>query len=116
MSDFTIDESILNQTDTDVIDDKMMEATQRLAEERERLLALAFYKGYDGVDIHTKDRIVTDVNQHKMGFEYEVWEGEPPTLDRFGQKVRRYDFRGLTREEKRIVLSKVGVQLEEWEE
>lgn len=114
-TDFEIDESVIDQTETDLIDDKMQEATQRIAQERERLLALAFYKGYDGVDIHTKDNIVTGVNQFKFGFEYEAWEGEPPKLDRFGQGVRRYDFTALTEEEKRVLLAKIGVELEEIE-
>ena len=109
MTDFEINEDILEASSVDIIEQKMQEAIERIAIEREILLAMALHEGYDGVDIHMDTSLVTDYNDYSMGFNYEVWEGEPPTVDRWNSNVQRYDFRVLDDEEKRMLLARIGV-------
>lgn len=109
MSNFEINQEILEASSVDIIDEKMREATEKIAIERERLLAMALHAGYDGVDIHMDTSVVTDYRDYSMGFDYEVWEDDPPRIDRWGSKVQRYDFRLLDDEEKRRLLARIGV-------
>ena len=109
MTDFEINEDVLETSSVNIIDEKMREATEKIAIERERLLAMALHEGYDGVDIRTGTSVVTDYRDYSMGFEYETWEDDPPTVDSWDSNVRRYDFRVLTDEEKRMLLARAGV-------
>jgi len=109
MSNFEINQEILEASSVDIIDEKMREATEKIAIERERLLAMALHAGYDGVDIHMDTSVVTDHSDYSMGFDYEVWEDDPPRIDRWDGNVLRYDFRVLDDEEKRTLLARIGV-------
>jgi len=109
MSDFEISEDVLETSSVDIIDEKMQEAIERIAIEREKILAMALYEGYDGVDIHMDTTIMMNYNDYSMGFNYEAWRDEPPTVDRFSQCVQRYDFRVLNDEEKGMLLARIGV-------
>ena len=113
MSGFDINEDVLEASSVDIIDKKMQEAIERIVIEREKILAMALHKGYDGVDIHMDTSLVTDYNDYSMGFNYEAWEGEPPTVDRWGSNVQRYDFRVLDDEEKQMLLARIGVGYDE---
>ena len=115
MTDFKINEDILEVSSMEIVDQKMKEVTERIAIERERLLAMAFHAGYDGVDIHMDTSIVTDYRDYSAGFEYEVWEDDPPRIDRWDSNVLRYDFRTLDDVEKRMLLARVGVDYYETE-
>ena len=109
MTDFEINEDVLETSSVNIIDEKMREATEKIAIERERLLAMALHEGYDGVDIRMDTSVVTDYRDYSTGFEYEVWEDDPPTVDRWDSNVQRYDFRTLDDEEKRMLLARIGV-------
>ena len=115
MTDFEINEEILETSSVDIIDKKMREVTERIAVEREGLLAIALHEGYDGVDIHMDTSVVTDYRDYTVGFEYEVWEDDPPTVDRWHGNVRRYDFRTLDDVEKRMLLARIGVDYDDSE-
>ena len=115
MTDFEINEDVLETSSVNIIDEKMREATENIAIERERLLAMALHEGYDGVDIRTSTLVVTDYKDYSTGFDYEVWEDDPPTVDRWDSSVRRYDFRTLDDVEKRMLLARVGVNYYETE-
>lgn len=108
MGDFEINDSILEVNETEIIDDMIVEATQRLAQERERLLAMCLQRGYDGVDIKTQSDVVTNYDDYRFGFEYEAWEGEPEPIGPFESNVKRYDFRTLEKHEKRQLLAQIG--------
>jgi len=110
IGDIDIDESITDRFEEQgILEEKMQEAMQRIAIEREKLLALALRDGYDGVDIHMDTSIVTDYRDYSMGFEYEAWEGEAPTINRWEANVQRYDFRVLDKREKQQLLARIGV-------
>ena len=113
ISNFEINEDVLEASSVDIINEKMREATERIAIERERLLALALHEGYDGVDIQMDTTLMMNYNDYSMGFNYEAWRDEPPTVDRFSQCVQRYDFRVLNDEEKRMLLARIGVDYDE---
>ena len=115
ISDFEINMQSWKTQSVDIIDEKMREATEKIAIERERLLAMALHEGYDGVDIRTGTSVVTDYRDYSTGFEYEVWEDDPPTVDRWDSNVLRYDFRTLDDVEKRMLLARVGVDYYETE-
>lgn len=109
MTDFEINESVLDKSSVDIIDQKMQKAVERISIERQKLLALALHKGYDGVDIFMGESIVTDYRDYSMGFRYEAWQEEAATIDRFERNVQRYDFRVLDEEEKQRLLARIGV-------
>lgn len=110
MRGFEINEDVLESSSVDIlIEEKIQEAIERIAIERERILAMALHKGYDGMDIHMDTSLKTDYNEYSMGFNYEAWKGEPPTVDRWSSNVQRYDFRVLSDEEKRMLLARIGV-------
>ena len=111
--DIEINEDILEASTVDIIDEKMQEAIERIAIEREKLLAMALHEGYDGVDIQMDTSVVTDYRDYSMGFNYEAWRDEPPRIDRFSQGVQRYDFRVLSDEEKWMLLARIGVDYDE---
>jgi sorbitol-specific phosphotransferase system component IIBC len=94
----------------DLEHDAMQNLIQKISERRERLLAMAFHAGYDGVDVVSESGMTNHVMEEdfKLGFEWEAWEGEAPRRDRFEQ-VMRYDFRQLTDEEEQRLLAKIGV-------
>lgn len=108
-NDFELPDELKMQESHDVIDDQLVEATQRMAVEKERLLALALLRGYDGVDIILEGTFLSRKDDFKLGFKHEAWENEPPARDNFRANVQTYDFRGLTDQEKRELLARVGV-------
>jgi hypothetical protein len=109
MTDSDIADSISTELDGDVIDEELREATLRLAQQKERILALALLRGYDGVDI-------TFTNPHpQRHYEYvdcidwEGWKGEPEPLEPYASGTQRYDFRVLRDHEKEQLLAHAGV-------
>jgi hypothetical protein len=106
---FDIAEGLNVEMDSDVIDDQLREATHRIAEQKERLLAMALLRGYDGVDITLSDPTPTRQSDYKHSFEWEAWEGDPEPLEPYASNTQRYDFRVLRDHEKRQLLAHIGV-------
>jgi len=109
MSDPDISGGLGVELEDNVIDDQLREAVMQLAEQKERILALALLRGYDGVDIEFTDRTPTRHWEYQNCINWEVWEGEPEPLERHGSQTQRYDFRVLRDHEKEQLLSRVGV-------
>lgn len=111
MSDNKInfDEGLKTEMSNDLIDDELQEATHRIALAKERLLALALARGYDGVDMNFDRQKLGRQKDFRFGFEWEAWEGEPEPLEPYTSNTQRYDFRGLTEREKLQLLAHVGI-------
>lgn len=109
INDFEIDESVIEQTSPEILDDELVEATERIAVAKERLLALCLARGYDGVDITFTQPKLSRQTDFRHAFEWEAWEGEPEPLEPYASNTQRYDFRGLRDYEKRELLAHVGI-------
>lgn len=78
MSDsFEINDGLLDTDSTDLLDDALQDAIQKLEARRLRLLAHAYHAGYDGVDIIPAQDVYTRVEDFRLSFKYEAWEGIP---------------------------------------
>ena len=115
MSDFEINEETLADSAVDILDEQLQQAVEQLEANKIRLLAQAFAAGYDGVDIKAQRQREwkTDVQDFKHGFEYEVWEGEPPELGIAPSGIQRYDFRSLDDWQQQELLSHIGLRVED---
>jgi hypothetical protein len=110
--EFKIADEALDTDATDLIDDHLRHAVEELETKRLRVLALAFHNGHDGVDIIPNQKVSGRVDDFKISFQYEAWNGEPPARDRF-DPVTRYDFRHLGECEERELLAHIGVTPDE---
>lgn len=106
----------MKMIDTDqknLVDEQLAEAVQEVSTAREKALALALYRDYDGVDILPFEEqsagFTTEIDKFKMGFEWEGWRKRPPQRGRF-EVFERYDFRQLTEREREMILSHIEVQ------
>ena len=99
----------------DVIDEQIQQQVERVNIELQKLLAYAYWKGNDGVDVVMDgDDVLTDPSDYSVGFKWEAWQGEPPHRDLFRTGIiTRYDFRDLTRRQERQLLAVIGVQPED---
>jgi len=93
----------------DISTEHLQESARRLERQKMEVLATALHAGYDGVDIHSKTQVYTSLKDFKMGFDVDVWEEEPPELERFPRGIERYDFTVLEDWEKRELLAHIGI-------
>lgn len=110
-NDFHINEDVLNDATEDFADEKVTELVQEIEARKIRLLAYAFVAGYDGVDVHMEPQTDWKDTLHNFNtsLKYEVWESKPPDLGIAPRGVHRYDFRTLSRQEKRELIAHIGL-------
>lgn len=94
--------------DTEIIDDAITDAVRELQRRQEKILALAFTRGYDGVDIVIEDKFAQSLDELRLGFKWEAWRGEPPARDPFGDPYRRFDFRYMNEMDQKVLSSITG--------
>jgi hypothetical protein len=102
-------DSVLEQREDEIIDEQISEATRRISLEKEKLLALALARGYDGVDIKFERNYLSNPDDFKLGFKWEAWKGEPEPINAYDSNIQRYDFRMMNDREKVQLLSHVGI-------
>lgn len=107
MSDLT--DEINTELDGEILDEQITEATREVALAKERVLAYALARGYDGVDITLTSPKLSRQEDFRHGFEWDVWNGEPEPLEPYTSRTQRYDFRGMGDCEKRQLLAHIGM-------
>lgn len=112
MTDFNIGHLDVDNSSVELIDEQMMEAVDRFAAQKEKILALAYLKGYDGIDITVTTPRIGNVEDFRHGIEWEGWMGEPEPLEPYTSRTQRYDFRNLSDREKMRLTSIVGANPE----
>jgi len=110
-SDFEIDDPGIAHNEEEIINDYLLEGAEQLNRRRMELVARAFVAGYDGIDMKIQPTCEwsRDINQFKMGFNYEVWTGDPPDPGIAPRGRRRYDFRTLDKQGKRELAAHAGI-------
>jgi len=104
-------ETPVPEINTDLIDEQLTDAIQSLNEQRQLVLALAYLRGYDGVDIINLTHWMTHPEDFRHSYTFEGWHDNPPEMERFAHSFTRYDFRDLTDEEKRTLQTVVPAWL-----